>query len=580
MSEILNPCQEKYNVAPNAVVYSSAISACARSEPPNKDLALKLLREIVEEKELQMSAVGFNAAISACAQAGDWENAISLLTRMEDAQTNTTKQYLVPAPDSVTYGTVLAACEIGEQWRLVLKYAISMQDKGLELDGLAFTSCLHACQQLGLADEALHYLDMMKSVQPVTPQTAKLERSGARQPLRGPDDVAYRLAISACARGGAWERGIRLLDESTRVTGKPPDVVAYTSAITGCEYAGKWMEAFYLLNKMRKIGVQANEVTMAAVIGACATACAQQRKDKMNSDVPEVPEPQKKALQLLNLMKKHSSMVDPNIQVYNAAIRVCAEASDLSSAFQLLEEIEEAGIDRTEITYGSLMTACERVGDMESASKVFRKLKADGIVPNEIIYGASISCCRKAGQSERALLLLRKMLKEELSPNAATYNTVILAQVEGRTKADVERAILVYKLMKSKFTKENGRPDRQTYNILINYFASSMQPLTAEVFLKKMSDDGFNPDVDLFTTTVAAYERTGQPLKALKLMESMQEGGYDFYGMKVLDSAFKKAVKLANKVGQSFSTSEDKLGENLLRQIEMEHDDDELMQKK
>ena len=44
---------------------------------------MKLLRGIVEEKELQMSE-----AISACQAAGDWENAISLLlvTRMEDGR--------------------------------------------------------------------------------------------------------------------------------------------------------------------------------------------------------------------------------------------------------------------------------------------------------------------------------------------------------------------------------------------------------------------------------------------------------------------------------------------------------------
>lgn len=561
-SHIVTPnssLQEKYNVTPNAVVYSSAISACARAVPPRPAQAMKLLKEAVEEKRLQMNVVGFNAAISACAQAGDWENAISILTRMEDASTNDTNDalFLVPPPDSVTYGTVLAACERGGQWKLVLKYADSMIDHGLELDGIAITSCLHACQRLGLADEALHYLDVMKSINPVTPKTAKLQRKGAKKPLRGPDEVAYRLTISACARGGAWKKGIQLLDEYNEVTGTPADVVAYTSAITGCEYAGQWKEAFYLLDKMRKQGVEANEVTFAAVIGACATAIAKQNGENSDSGIPE---PQKKGLQLLNVMKKNPDMVNPNIQVYNAAIRACAEACDLKRAFKLLEEIEEAEIERTEITYGSLMTACERVGCIDSASKVFRKLKEDGIVPNEIIYGAAISCCRKSRQSERALLLLRKMMKEELAPNTATFNTAILAQVEGRSKAETERAIIVYRLMKSKFAGESGRPNRQTYNILINYFASIMQPLTAEEFLKKMREDGFKPDVDLFTATVAAYERTRQPMKALKLMESMEADGYDFYGVEVLNSAFKKAIKLVNKVGQTFSTP-DKSGQ-------------------
>lgn len=532
----------------------------------------------MEENELPMNVVGFNAAISACAQAGDWENAINILSRMEEATRENSSTFLVPAPDAITYGTVLAACERSEQWTLVLKYAQEMTRKNLVLDGLAVTSCLHACQQLGLSDEAVRYLEVMKSLPDVIPQTARLERYGARQPLSGPDAVAYRLAISACARGGAWKEGIRLLEEYKAENKVFEDVVAYTAAITGCEYAGQWKEALVLLEKMRKDGVQPNEVTIAAVIGACATACANEVRGKLPT---QMPEPQKKALQLLEIVKKHPDFVNPNIQVYNAAIRACAEAHDLDQAFKLLQEIEDSNIERTLITYGSLMTACERVGCVDSASKVFRKLKEDGFVPNEIIYGAAISCCRKAKQSERALLLLKKMMKENLSPNAATFNTVMIAQTEGRTRADIERAILVYKLMKSKFATNASRPNRQTYNILVNFFASMMQPVTAEAFLTKMREDGFIPDVDLFTATVAAYERTGQPLRALKLMESMQEDGYDFYGVSVLNEAFKKALKLVNKVGQTFTSKdtgkEEEKSMTLVNQVD--NDEDLIFQK-
>jgi len=558
--ELLKLMQDEYGVSPNAVVYSSAISACARSLPPQPNEALRLLREAVEEKEQPMNVVGFNAAISACAQAGDWENAISILSRMERATDKTEVApvynngvpYVVPKPDVITYGTVLAACEKGERWELVLKYADEMQAKRLHIDGIAITSCLHACQQLGMAQLALRYLDMMKSVHPVEPTTARYQRSGAKKPLTGPDAVAYRLAISACARGGAWEEGIQLLEDFRAEMGTPADVIAYTAAITGCEYAGKWKEAFLLLDKMRKEGVQPNEVTVAAVIGASAVACANERKESSMPASSTMPEPQKKALQLLDIMKR-SDFVKPNIQVYNAAIRVCAEAHDMKGAFRLLEEVENDGIERTEITYGSLMTACERVGCTQSASTVFRKLKADGFQPNEIIYGAAISCCRKAKQSERALLLLRKMMKEDIAPNVATFNTVLLAQAEGRSRVETERAILVYKLMKSGFVTQKGRPNRQTYSIIIGLFASVPEPATAEAFLQKMRKDGLKPDVDLFTATVAAYERTGQPLKALGVMESMEADGYDFYSVSVLNAAFKKALKLANKVGQSFS---------------------------
>ena len=214
-------------------------------------------------------------------------------------------------------------------------------------------------------------------------------------------------------------------------------------------------------------------------------------------------------------------------------------------------------------------------GDL--ANKPVKSKLLGDMSPNEIIYGAAISCCRKAKEPERALLLLRKMIQEDLSPNAATFNTVIVAQTEGRSKSDMERAILVFKLMKSKYAAENARPNRQTYSLLVNFFATKMQPNMAEAFLVKMREDGFVPDVDLFTMTVTAYERTGQPLKALNLMESMQTDGYDFYSVKVLNAAFKKALQVANAVGKNFDGDKD--DDATLRLNDTDREGDEFIRK-
>jgi hypothetical protein len=68
-----------------------------------------------------------------------------------------------------------------------------------------------------------------------------------------------------------------------------------------------------------------------------------------------------------------------------------------------------------------------------------------------------------------------------------------------------------------------GRPNRQTYNILIQYFASTSPPAITKSFLEKICAEGaYNkPDMDLLTATVASFERNQQPFKALNLIKTV-----------------------------------------------------------
>ena len=596
-------------VRPNVVVYQSAITAAANAA--RADISLQLLDD-ARKNRIDITVIGYNAAITAASRSNNYTLAIELLRRMQSDPT-------LPSPDSVTYGTVMAACEHGNQWQLVLQFAEEIENNTIAsatitsdhsvvdndknrgdiyLDGMAITSALKACQQLGYASMAMYYLNRMKLLMnhnntsadgttqqsnSLAPTTSGRERIGSKQPLQGPDAVAYRLAISACARGGAWQDGIRLLNEYCQ-TVNDHDVVAYTAAITGCEYAGRWIEAVQLLIRMRQVAnLQPNVVTFAAVIGACATACAQIMNDgataNKNNDTKapnhpvdgEMPLPQKKALQILNVMKKDPKVVDPNIQVYNAAIRTCAEAMDLKCAFQVYQMIKDDsnGVQPNVITYGTLMLACERVGSIKGMDQVFTQMRNDQIRPNEIIYGTAISCCRKAGDKERAFTLLNKMCQDGYHPNVATINTVLIAQTENfksggvkSSNADLERAIQTFKhyflspAAAAAAAVTPTLPSRQSYSIMIRAFSSNQRPKDAEALLRRMRNvDGMIPDVDLYTITVSSYERIGQPLNALRLMESMREDGYDFYDVEVLNTLFKRLVKLVNAVGQTFGKS-------------------------
>jgi len=277
-----------------------------------------------------------------------------------------------------------------------------------------------------------------------------------------------------------------------------------------------------------------------------------------------VEEPLQAALSLLRQMTHNDTVVEPNIVTYNAAILTCAEGLDIDKAFELWADLQKRGLRPTEVTYGTLMLACERVGSAKGVIQIFKAMKQqqeesdNSVLPNEIIYGTAISCFRKAGQPQCAATLLYKMVNDGLAPNIATFNTVLTALTENNQDPDLDRALTVYKILRStKHILETTQPGHQTYNILVRAFARNDRPDKAEFFLGEMSRNGFVPEVDLFTLIVASYEKKSQPLKALKVMESMSRDGYDFYEIKVLNSAFKRLVKLANVVGKTLSSTQE-----------------------
>ena len=82
-------------VAPNAVTYNAAISACGKGRRWAQ--AIELLREM-DEAGVRPNKISYNAAISACEKGGQWARAVDLLVEMEN------KGVL---PDAISYNAAI-----------------------------------------------------------------------------------------------------------------------------------------------------------------------------------------------------------------------------------------------------------------------------------------------------------------------------------------------------------------------------------------------------------------------------------------------------------------------------------------
>lgn len=109
------------NITPDATGYGLAVAACA--EAGQADMAVKLLRQMHLEDHVTPSLKMYNAAMTACHETGKWELAVILLGEAKATHG--------VSPDRVTYTEAIESCRKGGQPGLVAALSKEMQEASI-----------------------------------------------------------------------------------------------------------------------------------------------------------------------------------------------------------------------------------------------------------------------------------------------------------------------------------------------------------------------------------------------------------------------------------------------------------------
>ncbi|KAK3262832.1 hypothetical protein CYMTET_28338, partial [Cymbomonas tetramitiformis] len=190
--------------------------------------------------------------------------------------------------------------------------------------------------------------------------------------------------------------------------GVEPNVITYNSLISACEKGGQWEKALEVFAGMKKAGVEPNVITYSSLISAC-----------------EKGGQWEKALEVFAGMKKAG--VEPDVITYNSLISACEKGGQWEKALEVFAGMKKAGVEPDVITYSSLISACEKGGQWEKALEVFAGMKKAGVEPDVITYSSLISACEKGGQWEKALEVFAGMKKAGVEPDVITCNVLLNA---------------------------------------------------------------------------------------------------------------------------------------------------------
>ena len=129
------------------ILHSSSLSTTAS----NSSLSSSSLLQRTNPNFLPMEIIRDD--ISSAPSLLHWPSSSPSSDDKNEATNYDNRSAIVPKPDAVTFGTVLSACEKSSQWNTLLDVARVATEYGVKLDGMALTSIMHSCQQLGLAGE-------------------------------------------------------------------------------------------------------------------------------------------------------------------------------------------------------------------------------------------------------------------------------------------------------------------------------------------------------------------------------------------------------------------------------------------
>ncbi|XP_016476882.1 pentatricopeptide repeat-containing protein At5g66520-like [Nicotiana tabacum] len=212
------------------------------------------------------------------------------------------------------------------------------------------------------------------------------------------DVVSWNIMITQLAKKGD-------IDGAFELFSKMPErnLRSWTAMITGFVHCGKAKEAIRLFTEMEETGLRANEVTVVAVLAACADLGA---------------------LQLGRRIHEYSnkSGFKRNIHVCNTLVDMYIKCGCLEAAKAVFEEMKE----RTIVSWSAMIQGLAMHGQADEALELFNNMIQTGMKPNEVTFLGVLHACSHMGLVNEGREFFASMTRDyNITPQIEHYGCMV-----------------------------------------------------------------------------------------------------------------------------------------------------------
>jgi len=369
---------------------------------------------------------------------------------------------------------------------------------------------------------------------------AKAVFESAKQSQAEMNSVIYNTVLDACVACQdikAAEEWMEYAKQEDMI-----DVVSFNTLIKAHLQLGNFARVQALMEKMKKEGLQPNEVTYNELINAMVTKGGERSRTDVWGVVAEMHEANVKPNQvtcsiLLKCLNAHSD--EKNITRTMDLINTIDESMDevlLSSVIEACIRIGKPellsatlhrlhGSSRISVTgshtFGSLIKAYGHSQDIDGVWRCWKEMRSRHIRPTSITIGCMVEAVVNNGDAEGAYELIHQMQDDDQcreSLNAVIYCSVLKGFAREKK---LERVWQVYEEM----SRKKLEVSIVTFNTVIDACARCGRMDQVASIEEDMRSNSIKPNVITYSTMMKGYCQMGDIQTGFAILKRMKEAG-------------------------------------------------------
>ncbi|XP_074565092.1 pentatricopeptide repeat-containing protein At5g66520-like [Curcuma longa] len=245
------------------------------------------------------------------------------------------------------------------------------------------------------------------------------------------DVVTWNIMITHYTKTGEMAVAQQLFDSMPERS-----IRSWTAMIAGYVQWKNPSEALRLFRDMETTGMQPNEVTVVAVLAACADLGELDLGKRIHAFAMQCSI-HKNNVRVCNTLidmyikcgclqmarQVFDEMPERTVVSWSAMIGGHAMHGQAEEALELFSKMQEASVEPNAVTFVGLLHACSHIGLLQEGRQFFRSMSEDySIVPEIEHYGCMVDLLSRAGLLDEAREFINKM---PIEPNSVVWGALL-----------------------------------------------------------------------------------------------------------------------------------------------------------